>query len=138
MGGNGRRIAVFPDSERVEEALCHAAETSPFVNASGFLTFSQLLEKFEPGKRLGRRPVSALAARVLVHSAAAKLGGGPFKSFIHEPAFPRAALDLFFDLKSGDLPPQGFKTAIESMPRGRQPRARYLAQLYEAYETALQ
>ncbi|MFL5320619.1 MAG: PD-(D/E)XK nuclease family protein [Myxococcaceae bacterium] len=137
MGGNGRRIAVFPDSERVEEALCHAAETSPFVNASGFLTFSQLLEKFEPAKRLGRRPVSALAARVLVHSAAAKLGGGPFKSFIHEPAFARAALDLFFDLKSGLLPPLGFKSAVESLPQGRQPRARYLSRLFDAYESAL-
>src|SRR6478735_3227069 len=137
MGGHGRRIAVYPDSERVEAALCRAAVKTPFVDATGTLSFSQFLDRFEPAKRLGRRSVTSLTARVLVHLAAMQRGGGPFKAFVKEPAFARAALELFFDLKSGRLDPAELKASIEAMPAGRKPRARYLAELFESYEGLL-
>ena len=138
MSDRGPTLHVFPDAGRVEEALLdEAARRGGFADASGFLTFAQLIERLEGARFLGRRPASPLASRAALWACAQELGSGPFGAFVHEPAFARAALELVFELKAGDVPPATFAEAVEHLPPQRLPRARYLARLYAAYEEKL-
>jgi ATP-dependent helicase/nuclease subunit B len=138
MAGEGRRLRVLPDAGRVEEAMLRAAADGPaFVDGAGYLTFTQLVEALGEGAAVERRPCPPLTARVIVWACARKLGEGPFGSFVQEPAFARAALELFFELKSGGVEPAGFRAAVATFPAGRMDRALYLSRLYEAYEARL-
>lgn len=115
-----------------------AASATAFVDGSAWMSFSQLVEACAGARQLERRPCTPLTSRVVVWAAARKLGAGPFGSFVHEPAFARAALDLILDLKAGGLTPQGFREAVDRFPATRIDRARYLARLYEEYESQLE
>src|SRR4051812_2620804 len=128
-------IRVYPDADRVEEALVAAASGGGgFADGSAFLTFSELVDALGGARALGRRPCSPLTARVVLWSAAQKLGPGPFGDFVHEPAFARAALDLVFELKAGALTTDEFAAAVAELPAARAERAHYLCRLYAAYE----
>ena len=90
-----RAIRIFPDADRVEAALVEAASTGGgFVDASGYLSFTQLVERCDPARELGRQPATPLTARVVLWSAARQLPAGPFKAFVHEPAFAPEQRDL--------------------------------------------
>jgi superfamily I DNA/RNA helicase/RecB family exonuclease len=134
MLGQGRRIRVFPDAARVEEALLARAESAPFVDASAFLTFAQLLDFCKGAEWLGRRTCSALTARIVLQGAARDLGPGPYGGFVAEPTFARSALELIFDLKSGRTSPVEFAESASALPASRAPRAQFLARLYSSYE----
>ncbi|HVE83929.1 MAG TPA: PD-(D/E)XK nuclease family protein [Myxococcales bacterium] len=131
-------IRVFPDADRVEEALVDAAvEGGGFADGSAFLTFGELVDALGGPRALGRRPCSPLTARVVLWAAAQRLGPGPFGASVHEPGFARAALDLVFELKAGGLGAEDFARAVEELPPSRAERARYLARLYAAYEARM-
>ncbi len=131
---SGRVLRVFPDGDRVEQALVDAAEHQPFVDASGYLSFAQLVDECEPARELSRRPCSTLTARVVLWAAAQELPSGPFRAFVQEPAFARAAIELIHDLKAGRCGPADFAAAVDRLPSTRRQRAHFLARLYEAYE----
>ncbi len=116
--------------------MVRAAEAHAFVDGADYLSLSQLVAALGDGAS-ERRPCSPLTARVIVWACARALGEGPYGSFVQEPAFARAALELFFDLKSGGVDPAGFRAAVDRFPAGRIERARYLARLFEAYEGRL-
>src|SRR4051812_21584870 len=131
-------IRVYPDADRVEEALVAAASGGGgFADGSAFLTFGELVDALGGARALGRRPCSPLTARVVLWAAAQKLGPGPFGDFVHEPAFARAALDLVFELKAGAVSPDDFARAIAELTPARADRARYLSGLYAAYEARM-
>ena len=114
MSSGGRVLRVLPDGERVEEALVAASADTGFADASAFLSFSQFISRFEGARLLDRRPATPLTSRVVLWSAARKLGHGPLGAFVHEPAFARAALDLVFDLKAGAVSPYAFVRAVRA------------------------
>ncbi|MGQ0508652.1 MAG: PD-(D/E)XK nuclease family protein, partial [Myxococcaceae bacterium] len=138
MASSKKTLRVLPDGDRVEEELVEtAAEGAGFVDASCFMTFSQLVARCEGARVLERRPVSPLTARVVLWSAARKLGVGPFGLYVHEPAFARTALALIVDLKAGAVSPQEFAEAIKETSPSRIDRGRYLSRLYAAYEETM-
>ncbi len=137
MSSVRRVLRVLPDGERVEEALVAAAGASGFADASGSCSFAQFISRFEGARLLDRRRASPLTSRVVMWSAARKLGSGPFGHYVHEPAFARAALELVFDLKAGGVEPYAFLAAVEDVTASRLDRARYLARLYSAYDEAM-
>src|SRR5919197_5829297 len=138
MAGRGQRLRVLPDGARVDDAMVRAARTGPgFVDGSGWMTFGQLVDALSRAGEVECRPCTPLHARVVVWAAARKLGPGPFGAHVHQPAFARAALGLFSDLKAGGLPPPAFQEAIAHFPAGRIERARYLARLYAEYDRQL-
>src|SRR5690242_9129840 len=102
MGG-GRGIAVYPDADRVEQALLRAAQQTLFVDASRFVTFSQWITLL--AGPLERRLGTSLTMRVVIWGIARSMGSSPFGAFTEEPAFAHAALELFFDLKAGNASP---------------------------------
>ncbi len=134
MSSGGRVLRVLPDGERVEEALVAASARTGFADASAFLSFSQFISRFEGARLLDRRPATPLTSRVVMWSAARKLGPGPFGAYVHEPAFARAALELVFDLKAGGVEPYAFLAAVEQVAPSRLERGRYLGRLYSAYD----
>jgi len=131
-------IRVYPDADRVEEALVAAAlRSGGFANGSSFLTFGQLVDSLGGARALERRPCSPLTARVVLWACAQRLGPGPFGDFVQEPAFARAALDLVFELKAGAVGPDDFARAIAELPPSRAGRAQFLCRLYAAYESRM-
>ncbi len=131
----GHELFVLPDAERVEQAMVDAAaRKGGFADGSAYLTFAQFLGLFSSAQPIARRPCSPLIGKIVIASAAEKLPDNPFGSFVHEPGFARAALELIFQLKGGLLDPDGFAQAINSLPPLRRKRAQYLARLYESYE----
>lgn len=138
MAGRAPVLRVYPDADRVEQALVEAAAREGFADASGFLTFAQLIQRCEPVRQLGRRPGAPLASRVVLWSLGKALPAGPFGGFVQEPAFARAALELIFDLKSGSCSPDELAQAVESLPPSRQERGRFLAELYRRYERRME
>ncbi|MDQ3266456.1 MAG: PD-(D/E)XK nuclease family protein [Myxococcota bacterium] len=136
--GTGRGLQILPDSDRLEEALVRAAaEGSGFVDASGYLTFTQLIEKLGLGGLGPRRPCPPLSSRLVLWSCAQELGPGPFGHFAGEPAFAREALDVISELKGNGVTPAAFAEAVEQLPTPRLARSQYLARLYAAYEQRL-
>src|SRR5687767_12708171 len=128
-------LRVYPDADRVEDVLLTAAAGGTgFVDGSGFMTFGELVDSLEGSRELQRRPCSPLTARVVLWSAAQRLGRGPFGDFVQEPAFARGALDLVFELKAGNVSPNELGRAVDALPASRVDRARFLAHLYAAYE----
>src|SRR3954469_4738653 len=131
-------IRVYPDADRVEEALVAAASGGGgFADGSSFLTFGDLVDALGGVRALGRRPCSPLTARVVLWAAAQQLGPGPFGDFAQEPAFARAALDLVFELKAGAVDPDDFARAVAELPPARADRARFLSRLYATYEARM-
>ena len=137
MIGRGHRLRVLADRARVDDAMVQAAKQRGFVDGAGWLTFAQLVESIGGARNAGRRRCSALTARVLVGAAARELGPGPFGAHVHEPAFARAAAELFWELKAGGLSPSDFQRAVAHFPAGRIERAKYLFRLYAEYEQRL-
>ncbi|HYX91854.1 MAG TPA: PD-(D/E)XK nuclease family protein [Myxococcaceae bacterium] len=138
MAGRGQRLRVLPDGARVDDAMVRAARTGPgFVDGSGWMTFGQLVDALSGAGEVECRPCTPLHARVVVWAAARKLGPGPFGTHVHQPAFARAALGLFSDLKAGGLPPPAFQEAVAHFPAGRIERAKYLSRLYGEYDRQL-
>src|SRR6185295_5179688 len=105
-------IRVYPDADRVEEALVAAAtEGDGFADGSAFLTFGELVDVLGGARALGRRPCSPLTARVVLWAAAQTLGHRPFGAFLPAPAFARAALALVFELQAPAFPTHEFAAA---------------------------
>jgi ATP-dependent helicase/nuclease subunit B len=135
MARAGGWLWVLPDGERVDEAMVAAAKARGFVDGSRYLSFGQLVDALAAER--GHRRCSPLTARVVVWAVAQELGHGTFGSFVQEPAFARAALELVFELKSGGVGPGAFAQAADGFPPARRERARYLAQLYQDYQAKL-
>ncbi|MEN9797874.1 MAG: hypothetical protein RL653_1570 [Pseudomonadota bacterium] len=121
----------------MEEALVRAAATSGFVDAAGFCTFAQLLQKLEPARLLGRAVASDLSLQWLVRACAVRAGQGPFGTWALTPAFARAAATLFSELKGGGLEPLSFRRAVRAFPESSRERGAWLARTWWAYEQAL-
>src|SRR5687767_1827540 len=88
-------LTILPDTSRVEHALIDAASRAFFVDASAYLSFSQLIDACQPSAALGRRPCSPLDAQVVLGSLAVAMPVGPYGRFVADPAFARGALQLF-------------------------------------------
>ncbi len=130
-------LRVLPDAERVEQALLDAAATSPFVDATGFVSIAWLVDACEPAKWLKRAPVAPLGARLLVAAQVRSLGPGVFGDYAKEPVFARAAWDLFQQLKLQDATPDELERAIAALGAPQRPRLEYLLRLWRAYEAEL-
>ncbi|MHB8873459.1 MAG: PD-(D/E)XK nuclease family protein [Myxococcaceae bacterium] len=133
-----KTVRIFPDGGRVEQALVAAAAETGFVDASGYLSFAQLVEACGGARKLARRPCSPLTSRAVLWAAARSLAAGPFQGFAHEPSFARSALELVFELKAGNCPAGEFATAVETLPPARRARGAAIARLYRAYDDALE
>lgn len=92
-----RTLRVFPDAGRVEQALLEASLQSPFVDATGYWSFSQLVAACAPK---GTRPLSRLAARFIVAGLVRELPEGPFGPWARDIAFARGAVELFAELET--------------------------------------
>lgn len=117
--------------------VCSARGGRGFVDGTGWLTFGQLVDLLGGARRVGRRACPPLMSRVVISAAARALGPGPFGAYVQEPAFARAAAELFADLKAGCLSPPELHLAVAHFPAARIERARYLAKLYAEYEHRL-
>jgi ATP-dependent helicase/nuclease subunit B len=137
MGETGPVLRVFPDGGRMEEALLREAGTSGFVDASGFCTFAQLLQRLEPARLLGRALAPDLALQWILRACAVRAGEGPFGNWALTPAFARAAASLFSELKGGGLEPLSFRRAVRAFPASSRDRGAWLARTWWAYEQAL-
>ncbi|MBM4381335.1 MAG: hypothetical protein FJ086_18855, partial [Deltaproteobacteria bacterium] len=136
MATRRTELRVYPDGGRLEEALVRAAEVEPFVDASGFCTLGQLLERLEAGTP--RRPVgSGWTLRLLVRSEVERLGSGPFGDWARGPAFSRAARELLAELKAGGMNPLSFRRACRALPPAAREKAAWLSRLWWQYERAL-
>jgi ATP-dependent helicase/nuclease subunit B len=129
----GRTLQVFPDANRRQQVLRATRESHGFVRAAGCLTWDEFVNALGGARALKRRPCPASAARVVMGSLAQGLGETPFGTFVHEPAFARAALELVLDMKAGRLTPRELQDSAELLPQERRPRLRVLARLYDAY-----
>ncbi|HME92044.1 MAG TPA: hypothetical protein VKE49_11515, partial [Myxococcaceae bacterium] len=137
MPSRARKIHVLPDAERVQEALLAAALASPFVDASQYATFAQLVDWLDGAQQLGRRACSPLTCRILLQHLARELGPGPYGPFVQESAFARGALDVILELKAGQMSPSDFAAAAEGLSASRLARGRFIARLYAAYEARM-
>ena len=137
MAARGQTLRIFPDGSRVEQALVAAAQGPGFVDATGYWSFAQLVERCGGAAGLARRPCTPLTSRWVLSAAASALNGGPFQAFVHEAAFARSALELVFQLKSGDCTADQFAAAVDSFAPSRRGRAAALSRLYHAYEASL-
>ncbi len=132
-----RVLRVFPDSLRVEQALVVATGDRPFVEATGYCTFADLLDWCEPAQSLGRAPCPPLTARLAVSAAARALPREAFGDYALEPAFARAAVDLFQHLALQGSSPDELERVGRQLPEGRRPRVLFLAGLFRAYRARL-
>ncbi|MBS1153331.1 MAG: hypothetical protein H6Q89_5029 [Myxococcaceae bacterium] len=130
-------LRVFPDADRVEQALVEAAGAQPFVDATGYVSIAWLVEACEPARWLKRSPVSVLGARLLMAAAARALSPGAFGDYGREPAFARSAWDLVQGLKLQDTGPAELEGAIAGLGHPPRPRLEFLARLWREYERRL-
>jgi ATP-dependent helicase/nuclease subunit B len=130
-------LRIFPDADRVEQALVEAATAHAFVDATGYVSIAWLVEACEPARWLKRSPVSPLAARLLMAAAARALGPNAFGDYAREPAFARSAWELVQQLKLQDTGPADLEAAIAGLGHPPRPRLECLAKLWRAYEDLL-
>src|SRR5260370_2946261 len=127
----GHELLVLPDAERVEQAMVDAAaREGGLADGSAYLSFAQFLELFSSAQPVARRPCSPLLGKRVIASAVEELADNPFGSFVHEPGFARAALELIFQLKGGLLDPDRFARASEGLPPLGKKCAQFLARFY--------
>jgi len=130
-------LRIFPDADRVEQALIEAATTQPFVDATGYVSIAWLVEACEPARFLGRTPVTPLGARLLMCAAARSLGENAFGTYSTEPGFARSAWELVQQLKLQDTGPDDFAAAIALLGHPPRPRLELLLLLWREYERRL-
>lgn len=147
-----RLLRVFPDSLRVEQALVDATQDRAFVEASGYCTFADLIDWCEPARFLGRSECPPLTARLIISAAVrsapspmgegapegrvrgSRAAGSPFGAYALEPAFARAAHDLFQALALQSAGPDDLLAAAEA---AENPRVAWLARLFKTYRSRL-
>jgi ATP-dependent helicase/nuclease subunit B len=130
-------LRIFPDADRVEQALLEAAAAQAFVDATGYVSIAWLVEACEPARWLKRSPVSPLGARLLMAASARALGPDAFGDYAREPAFARSAWDLVQQLKLQDTAPEDLEGAIAGLGHPPRPRLEYLLRLWREYERRL-
>ncbi|MBK7861567.1 MAG: PD-(D/E)XK nuclease family protein [Archangiaceae bacterium] len=123
-----RTLRVFPDAARVEHALLEASLARDFVDATGFWSFAQLVEACAPP---GLKPLSRLQARLVVASLVRDGGPGPFGAWSKDPAFARAAVELFAQLEGQLATPDQLDRAAEA---AGSPRAAWVARLWHRFK----
>lgn len=122
-----RTLRVFPDAGRVEHALLEASQHSPFVDATGYWSFSQLVAACAPALR----PLSRLQARLLVASLVREQPDGPFGAWAKDAAFAHAAVDLFAQLEAQLATPVELERAAAGTGSAR---AAWLAKLWHRFK----
>jgi RecB family exonuclease len=138
MRGQRRTLIVLPDADRVEHALFEAAQAHTFVDGRGFTTFSRLHDWCAPAKRLGRKLLPELTARLILSAFAAKAAEHPWGAWAREPGFAREAQRLIAHLKGQRSTPAELKRAAERLTdTALRARAVSLAELWQAYEKGL-
>lgn len=130
-------LRIYPDADRVEQALLEGAAATGFVDATGYVSIAWLVEACEPARWLNRTPVSPLGARLLMASCAHALGPNAFGDYAREPAFARAAWDLVQQLKLQNATPEDLAIAIAGLGHPPRPRLETLLNLWRAYERRL-
>ncbi len=130
-------LRVFPDADRVEQALLEAASAHAFVDATGYVSIAWLVEACEPARWLKKSPVDPLGARLLMATAARALGPDAFGDYAREPAFARSAWDLVQQLKLQDTGPLDLEGAIAALGQAPHLRLDCLLRLWCEYERRL-
>ncbi len=133
-----RTLVVLPDSDRVEQALVDAVAHRGFVDASGFVSFGQLLQWCEPARVAGKVPVGRLELRALVGRLAPERCREAFGDFATTPDFAFGAAELLAQLvNQGARPGLLFEASARLSGSGRT-RAAALAKLWAALSEELE
>lgn len=135
-GMRGRRLEVVPDSERVDARLLELADETPFVDARGVCTLSQLVEACEPARWAGRAPADPLLVRALV-AELAPLAVRAFGPVARSAPFAAQVQALFNQLRAQGATSRHLAHAAHEAPAGLSARASALAELWQRLDAAL-
>ena len=133
-----RRLHVFPDSDRVEQALVEASRGGELVDARGACTFAQLVERCEPGRFVGRAPASAFFVQCLLMRVSPAVARAAFGDFAATPEFARAAAEVISQLKSQNVTVQLLRDTAGQGEGTVRHRGLAIAALWEAVELGLE
>ncbi len=132
-----RRLRIFPDSDRVEQALVEASRAGLLVDARGACTFAQLVERCEPARFAGRAPASPFVVPSVLTRLAPSLAREAFGDFACAPDFARAASEVISQLKSQNVTVQLLRDAAGRGDGTVRSRGLAIAALWEAVDLAL-
>lgn len=132
----GRRLEVVPDSERADARLLELADETPFVDARGVCTLSQLVEACEPARWAGRALAEPLLVRALV-AELAPLAVRAFGPVARSAPFAAQAQALFNQLRAQGATSRQLAHAAHEAPGGLGARASALAELWQRLDAAL-
>ncbi len=134
---SARRLRVFPDSDRVEQALVEASRAGRLVDARFACTFAQLVDRCEPARFVGRAPASPFVVQSVLTRVAPQLATEAFGDFASAPDFARAASEVISHLKSQNVTVQLLRDAAGRGEGTVQSRGFAIAALWEAVDQAL-
>lgn len=133
-----RRLRVFPDSDRVEQALVEASAHASFIDAGGYCSFSQLVDRCEPARLLGRAKASRLLVRFLTGHLAPAIAAEAFGAVAGTPEFAAALAELSSHLRAQAATGEDLRRAALQCAGGLRARSLALARLHEAVDAALE
>lgn len=132
-----RRLRVFPDSDRVEQALVEASARSSFIDAGGYCSFSQLVDRCEPARLLGRAKAPRLLVRFLTGREAPAIAGEAFGAIAGTPELAASLAELFSHLRAQAATAEDLRRAALQCTGGLRTRALALARLHEVVDAGL-
>jgi ATP-dependent helicase/nuclease subunit B len=132
----GRRLEVVPDSERVEQRLLDESLVTPFVDARGVCTLSQVVEACEPSRWSCLAPASPLLVRAHI-TEAAPLAERAFGPVARGAEFAAQVHALLSQLRTQAATAQQLLHAASQASAGLGARLGALAELWTKVDAAL-
>ncbi len=129
-----RRLLVFPDSDRVEQALVEASRAGQLVDARCACTLAQLVERCEPARFVGRAPASPFFVQSFLTRVAPSLAREAFGDFAAAPDFARAASEVISNLKSQNVTVQLLRDTAGRAEGTVRSRGLAIASLWDAVD----
>lgn len=131
-----RRLEVVPDSERVEQRLLDESLVTPFVDARGVCTLSQLVEACEPTRWSGLAPADPLLVRALI-AEAAPVAARAFGPVARSAEFAAQVQLVLGQLRSQAATPRQLLHAAQQAPSALSARVTALAEVWQRVDAAL-
>lgn len=131
-----RRLEVVPDSERVEQRLLDESLVTPFVDARGVCTLSQLVDACEPTRWSGLSPADPLLVRALIADAA-PVAARAFGPAARSAEFAAQVQVVLSQLRAQAVTPRQVLHAAHEAPSALGARAAALAELWQRLDAAL-
>ncbi|GMU59303.1 MAG: hypothetical protein AMXMBFR34_10660 [Myxococcaceae bacterium] len=133
----GRRLEVVPDSERVDQRLVELGRATPFVDARGLCTLSQLVEACEAARWARRHPADPLLVRALIAEHAPSLAR-VFGPHARTAEFVAQVQRLLTQLRAQAASPRQLLRAAQQASSGLSERAQALAELWRRLDASLE